>query len=189
MTQKIDASLFEKSSQAEKARCPDCGSALLFKQGKHGAFRACENYPSCVYVASSGQTDGHIVKSLSLPCPICAGELVLRQGRFGMFIGCSAYPDCRHIEKPQHNQPQDSEHPACPSCQQGQIEARQSRFGKTFYACNAYPQCQFAMNLPPVVGQCQICGFGLLQQKKKANETGLCCADKKCGAWQASKAD
>lgn len=160
--------------------CPECGAELVIRSGKHGAFLGCSTYPNCSYVRPlKGQGDGHIVKVLEgQHCPKCQSELVLRQGRYGMFIGCSHYPVCDHtelIDRP------DETLLSCPQCQQGKLVQRRSRFGKTFYACDRYPGCQFAVNFTPVAGTCEYCQFPLLIEKKTAQGLKRFCASKACG--------
>ncbi|WP_139308862.1 topoisomerase DNA-binding C4 zinc finger domain-containing protein [Pantoea sp. 1.19] len=160
--------------------CPQCGAALVMRSGKHGAFLGCADYPQCDYIRPlKPQADGHVVKVLEgQPCPLCQADLVLRQGRFGMFIGCSQYPVCEHteaIDRP------DATAIACPQCHEGRLVARRSRYGKTFHACDRYPECQFAVNFTPVAGECAWCHFPLLIEKKTAQGLRRFCASKACG--------
>ena len=69
--------------------CPECGSAVLVREGKFGRFRACANFPRCKWRAPLvvGQ------------CPQCGADLVERKGRRGVFWGCSRYPDCQHTQE------------------------------------------------------------------------------------------
>lgn len=103
---------------------------------------------------------------------------MLRQGRYGMFIGCSDYPQCDHtevIDKP------DETAITCPQCGQGKLLQRKSRYGKVFHSCDRYPECQFALNVKPVAGECAYCHYPLLMEKRTAKGSVLCCASKLCG--------
>lgn len=126
--------------------------------------------------------ESHIIKVLSgQHCPKCSHDLVLKQGRFGMFIGCSNYPECEHIElidKP------DETKISCPQCQTGNLLQRKSRFGKTFYACDNYPNCQFILNNKPITGKCKYCEYPLLMEKRGGQGVRLFCASKRCGKQQ-----
>jgi putative DNA topoisomerase len=181
---KIDHNLFNANAHAlekEFEVCPKCGGELVHRNGKAGPFLGCSQYPSCDYVRS---TIAHGLEKplLGSVCPACGQELVLRQGRYGMFIGCSGFPQCEHIEPteeqalPVHD---------CPSCRQGSLVKRKSRYGKTFYACDAYPKCKFAVNYEPVNGACEFCGFTLLVKRQMAGGQKIQCADKKCGRYQS----
>lgn len=160
--------------------CPECGAVLVIRSGRHGPFLGCSRYPECAYIRSlKAQADGHVVKVLNGQfCPLCQSTLVLRQGRYGMFIGCSNYPECEHtetIDRP------DETALTCPQCRQGKLLQRKSRYGKTFHACERYPQCQFTLNHKPVAGECQYCRYPLLIEKKTAQGIKRFCASKSCG--------
>jgi putative DNA topoisomerase len=116
------------------------------------------------------------------PCPQCGAELTIRSGKHGPFLGCSHgcsnYPECEHtevIDKP------DETAIACPQCQKGQLVQRRSRYGKTFWSCDCYPECQFVINLKPVAGICSDCQYPLLIEKKTAQGVKRFCANKQCG--------
>lgn len=185
MSGKIDHQLFEAHEHAlEHDSCPLCGDVhggeLALRHGKLGPFLSCNRYPDCEFIKPLHHNDGHIVKSLGLPCSKCEKELVLRQGRYGMFIGCSGYPDCDHVESLEQPRDEPVESYTCPECSSGYLVERKSRFGKTFWACDSYPECKFAVNHPPVNGKCESCGFPLLIEKSTAKGVKHQCAERKC---------
>lgn len=182
MSSKIDQQLFSAHEHAlSREACPLCNGVLQLRHGKHGPFLGCDQYPQCEYVRPLHQNDGHIVKELGVPCPECGHELVLRQGRYGMFIGCSDYSQCHHIESVHAPvEPPQQETLYCPECKCGHLVERKSRFGKTFYACDQFPKCKFALNFTPLKGPCELCGYPLLIEKKTAKGIKMCCADRKC---------
>lgn len=205
MSKQIDQQLFSAHEHAlDHEACPKCHQTLQgelqLRHGKHGPFLGCNQYPACDYIRPLHQNDGHIIKELGVACPECSkhlldteqldtaefdpekvGELVLRQGRYGMFIGCSRFPECHHIESMDAPQPVQQEQTfTCPECQKGQLVERKSRYGKTFFACDDYPKCKFSINAKPIVGECQLCHFPLLTEKKTAAGNKLQCADRKC---------
>lgn len=102
------------------------------------------------------------------PCPECGHELVIRWGRYGKFISCSAFPDCRHteawLEKIGVQCPKD----------QGDIVARKTRKGRTFYGCANYPNCDFTSWKLPLARPCPECG-GLLVVANKNQAQCLQC--------------
>lgn len=160
--------------------CPRCGAEMVIRSGKHGAFLGCSGYPQCDFIRPlKQQAEGHVVKVLEGQfCPLCAAEMVLRQGRYGMFIACSRYPVCGHTET--IDKPDETNLP-CPQCAQGKLIQRRSRYGKTFHACDRYPDCQFAVNFTPIAGCCEFCQFPLLIEKKTARGIRHYCASKACG--------
>ena len=71
--------------------------------------------------------------------------MTIRHGRFGAFLGCSRYPDCKgivNIPKKGEKIYSSEELSECPAigCD-GKLTARKSRFGKTFFSCSNYPEC------------------------------------------------
>jgi DNA topoisomerase-1 len=70
-------------------QCPLCGSDLVRRQGRRGAFVGCSNYPKCKYVQRRSKATG-------LKCPRCGANLVERTGKHGPFLGCSSYPTCTY---------------------------------------------------------------------------------------------
>ena len=88
------------------------------------------------------------VEKLNKPCPDCGqsenkderGELVIRTGRYGKFISCSRFPDCKFTE----NIVEKLEGQLCPLCQKGDVIIKPSRWGKSFFGCGNYPDCDWA---------------------------------------------
>ncbi|MCP4360796.1 MAG: type I DNA topoisomerase [Chloroflexi bacterium] len=67
--------------------CPDCGSPLVYREGRYGRFIGCSNFPKCRYTEQ-------ILKKVGVTCTN-GGELVERRTKRGrVFYGCSRYPDC-----------------------------------------------------------------------------------------------
>lgn len=180
-----DDKLFSQHEHAlEKANevCPECGSEIVIKHGKSGAFFGCASYPNCQYtrpIVEHERVDDKLL--VGSECPECGHELSVKQGRYGMFIGCSNFPECRHIEETYHHEDAGV---ACPKCIKGKLTERTNRYGKTFYSCDQYPVCKFVVNNQPVEGVCQQCGFALLLKRQMAAGEKLQCAQKKCGHFQ-----
>jgi DNA topoisomerase-1 len=167
--------------------CPKCGSPLVMRFGRYGAFVGCSAYrkePPCDYTrdlegpagrgtaATEPAAEGEIA-----PCEKCGKPMALKRSRFGTFYGCTGYPDCRNIRKigPAAAPPKDTGVP-CPECRQGTIQEKKSRRGKIFYSCSRYPDCKFALWNPPVAEPCPKCGYPLLTEKttKKKGTVRLC---------------
>lgn len=74
----------------------------------------------------------------------------LRHGRFGAFLGCTTYPACKgivNIPKKGETALDQQDMPACPATDcPGHMTARKSRFGKTFYSCSTFPECDVIVN-------------------------------------------
>ncbi len=135
--------------------CPTCGSKLQKVWFKSKYFYGCSRYPECTYSAPAEEilfnkeeyADGF---DWQQPCPFCQGEMKVRHGRFGAFLGCLKYPDCKGIVNiPKKGEtiinPEDL--PECPAIDcGGHIVARKSRFGKTFFSCSTFPECDVIVN-------------------------------------------
>jgi DNA topoisomerase-1 len=68
--------------------CPDCGSDLILRFGRHGKFIGCSTFPNCRY------TEPWLEK-IGIRCPLDGGDLVERKTRRGRtFYGCANYPNC-----------------------------------------------------------------------------------------------
>jgi DNA topoisomerase-1 len=74
----------------------------------------------------------------------------LRHGRFGAFLGCTGYPECKgivNIPKKGEAAIDQGDMPPCPALEcPGHMNARKSRFGKTFYSCSTFPECDVIVN-------------------------------------------
>ena len=60
------------------------------------------------------------------------------------------YPECRYIKK----DPPQSTGVTCPQCKQGEIVVKRTWFG-LMYGCERYPDCDFAVNHPPIADRPQ----------------------------------
>lgn len=132
--------------------CPKCGSKLQKIWAKGRFFLGCSQYPECSYTTSEDELafrkeDYDPSFHWEQSCPKCSKPMTLRHGKFGPFLGCSDYPTCKGIV----NIPKKGEiienMPSCPAvgCE-GMMVKRRSRFGKTFYSCSAFPDCDVIVN-------------------------------------------
>jgi len=89
-TQTISAPAGKRKATPTGETCPECGGAVLLRQGKYGRFRACANFPKCKWKAP-------VVVGT---CPKCGGDLVEHKGKRGVFWECANYPTCTHTQEP-----------------------------------------------------------------------------------------
>lgn len=99
--------------------CPICKTGnIVPKNGKHGTFYSCNNYPYCKYVARTCpeckegfvERKGLVYKCSSDHCsfraeicPACdEGYLIRRNSERGPFFGCSNFPECRYTQSVSH---------------------------------------------------------------------------------------
>ena len=133
--------------------CPECGHQLQKIWAKRKYFFGCSNYPDCNFTAPQealefNKEDYDPSFDWNQPCPKCSGPMKLRFGKFGPFLGCNTYPECTGIVNiPKKGEAPSEEMPPCPAvgCD-GKLTARRSRFGKIFYSCSNYPDCDVICN-------------------------------------------
>ncbi len=136
--------------------CPKCGAKLQKIWFKSKYFYGCSRYPDCDYSAQAeeitfNKEDYDPDFDWEQKCPICAADMKVRHGRFGAFLGCTRYPDCKGIvnilKKGEKKGPAGDTDVACPAigCT-GHMVARRSRYGKTFYSCSTFPECNVIVN-------------------------------------------
>ena len=75
----------------------------------------------------------------------------VRHGRFGAFLRMVTYPDCKGIVNiPKKGEVIISQLKICLNCPAigcpGKMVARKSRYGKTFYSCSTFPECDVIVN-------------------------------------------
>jgi DNA topoisomerase-1 len=93
------------------------------------------------------------VEKTGEPCPDCGdtehGEVVIRSGKFGKFKSCSRFPECKYT----HNIVETIDGVVCPLCEKGKVTMKNSRWGKPFFGCSRYPECDWASWKQPERGE------------------------------------
>jgi len=138
--------------------CEKCGEPMIIKTGRYGKFLACSGFPKCRNIKNiekdeTGdlEEEGEIEvkkepKKTDQKCEKCGESMIIRDGKFGKFLACSGFPKCKNTK------PIDAGTGVkCPECKEGEMVARRTRSRRTFYACNRYPDCKFAVWSKPVV--------------------------------------
>ncbi len=101
----------KKEVEETGEECPECGSPLVIRNGKYGAFVACSNYPECKYIKPKEESE-------ICACPKCGeGKIVEKRSKRGkIFYGCNNYPKCKtaYWDKPIGE--------ACPKCGEMLVE-------------------------------------------------------------------
>ncbi|MGH9469674.1 MAG: type I DNA topoisomerase [Terriglobia bacterium] len=160
--------------EVPEQQCEKCGKPMAVKRGRFGFFLACTGYPECRntkrIVVGDGKATAVADVTLDEKCPECGSQLVIKHGRYGQFTACSNYPNCRYIKRQTLGIP-------CPEkgCS-GEIVARRSKKGRTFYGCSRYPECKFTAWDKPLNEPCPDCGSPILLEKttKKAGPVRYC---------------
>lgn len=164
--------------------CEKCGQPLVIKTSRYGKFFACSGFPNCRNTKKLNG-DGQIEKSTGkdsapggeepemtdIKCDKCGSPMLIREGKFGKFYACSAFPKCRNTKALDQDTGV-----ACPNCNKGKLVAKKTRSRKTFYACDQYPQCKFALWSRPTGEKCPKCGSLMVNAGKGEAK----CSNKEC---------
>lgn len=133
--------------------CPKCQHKLQKIWSRNKYFYGCSHYPDCDYTAPIEQLSFNKDEypadfNWNQPCPKCSKEMKIRFGKFGVFLGCVNYPKCKGIiNVPKKGDPLPKDMPHCPAlgCN-GALVSKRSRFGKTFFSCSTFPDCDVIVN-------------------------------------------
>ena len=125
-------------------KCPVCGANLVYKEGKHGQFVGCSNYPKCKFVKKENSDLDYVGRM----CPKCnEHELVYRKMKNGRtFIACSDYPHCDYVENSEEEEAK-KVYKKCPDCADGDLIKKLGSHGY-FLGCTNYPKCHHMEKLP-----------------------------------------
>ncbi|MDP3901062.1 MAG: topoisomerase DNA-binding C4 zinc finger domain-containing protein, partial [bacterium] len=63
----------------------------------------------------------------------------------------------------------------CPKCKQGELTAKRTKSRRTFYGCDTYPACDFALWDKPTGEKCSACESLIVEKKK-----GPSCSNPEC---------
>jgi putative DNA topoisomerase len=152
----INADLNDESF--ENRVCPECGASLIVRSTKNGHILGCSNYPVCNYLENINLHGVKILKVLDGKiCPLCGDSLAVKKSKYGLFIGCQNYPDCKYIYTEQ-----EQNEVTCPSCCSGVLKQHANKYGKSFYSCSNYRNCQYKVSYKPVTKKCSKCGFPIM---------------------------
>ncbi len=155
--------------------CEKCGAVMAVKHGRYGQFLACTGYPECQNTRQLHPLDqpkNQIeIQPQDKKCEKCGSVMALKHGRYGPFLACTGFPKCKNIKKVQQKTGT-----RCPLCDTGEIIEKRSRAGKTFYSCNRYPDCAFALWARPTGERCPDCGSLLVFSTGKT----VSCSGKGC---------
>jgi DNA topoisomerase I len=142
-------------------KCRKCDDGEYhIKWGRNGQFFACSNYPEC---NSTFDFKKHLDGTYEIipknffrdPCPTCNHKLEVKKGRYGRFVRCEEYPTCETTLPYTIDV-------TCPKCKKGKFAEKQSRYGKIFYGCTSYPDCETALWTEPKVYDCPGCGYAIM---------------------------
>jgi DNA topoisomerase-1 len=149
--------------------CKKCEDGeYTIKWGRNGQFLACSNYPDCNSTVDFQKTlEGEITilpkNWFHDPCPTCNKKLEVKTGKYGRFVRCEDYPQC------ETTLPYTLKI-TCPECKVGKFAEKKSRYGKFFYGCSHYPNCENALWSKPYEHDCPGCGSSIMTYRETKRE-------------------
>ena len=156
--------------------CPNCGSKMVVRTSRYGTqFLGCSNYPACktMMPLSKDGTTPEPPKETEEKCEKCGSDMIQKTGPYGPYLECTN-EECKNRKRIIK-----STGVKCPKCGDGEIVFKKSKYGKVFFACNKYPECDFVSWNEPVNEKCPECGCILVKKvTKKAKK--LECSNKNC---------
>ena len=156
--------------------CPNCGSKMVVRTSRFGTqFLGCSKYPECktmLPLNSEGQTSEQN-KETEEKCEKCGSIMIQKTGPYGPYLECSN-ETCKNRKRIIK-----STGVKCPKCSKGEIIFKKSKYGKVFFGCSNYPDCDFVSWNEPVNEKCPKCG-NILVKKITKKEKKLICSNKSC---------
>ena len=155
--------------------CPKCGKVMLVKNSRFGTqFLGCSGYPECKTMMPLSGGEAPEPEKSDEKCAKCNSEMVIKVGPYGKYLQCTN-DECKNRKRIVV-----STGVKCPKkdCE-GEIVQRKSKFGKIFYGCNKYPDCDFVLWNEPTGETCPECKSLLVKKFLKRGNT-IDCSKKEC---------
>lgn len=158
-------------------KCPNCGKPMVVRTSRFGSqFLGCSGYPECKTMMplnatqESAQQEPEVCEE---KCEKCGSDMIYKVGPYGKYMECTN-SECKNRKRVVI-----STGVKCPKCGNGEIVQRKSKYGKIFYGCNKYPDCDFVLWNEPTGEVCPECG-SLLVKKVLKKGTFVECSSKTC---------
>lgn len=157
--------------------CPNCGKKMVIRTSRFGTqFLGCSGYPDCKTMMPLN-TKPEDVKSepeiCEEKCEKCNSDMIYKVGPYGKYMECTN-ESCKNRKRVIV-----STGVKCPKCNNAEIVQRKSKYGKVFYGCGNYPDCDFVLWNEPTGDICPDCG-SLLVKKILKKGTFIECSSKTC---------
>ena len=156
--------------------CPNCGKKMIVRTSRFGTqFLGCSGYPECktMMPLNKDGTAAPVEEKSDEKCEKCGSEMIIKTGPYGRYLQCTN-DECKHRKRLVV-----STGVTCPKCGKGEIIQRKSKYGKIFYGCSKYPDCDFVSWNEPVKEKCPDCGAYLVKKITK-KESKLVCSNNEC---------
>ena len=157
--------------------CPNCGKKMLVKTSRFGTqFLGCSGYPECktMMPLKADETISQMNEKTDEKCEKCQSQMIIKHGPYGPYLQCTN-ENCKNRKAILKTIGVKCPKDGC----EGEIVARKSRYGKVFYGCNKYPDCDFVSWYEPVNEFCPKCKSILVKNITKRYNR-LKCSNKEC---------
>lgn len=164
----------EKVNIESDVVCPNCGKKMLVKNSRFGTqFLGCSGYPECkTMMPLNGQVQEP--EKSDEKCEKCGSEMLIKVGPYGKYLQCTN-DECKNRKRIVVTTGVKCPKDGC----EGEIVQRKSRYGKIFYGCNKYPDCDFVLWNEPTGETCPKCK-SLLVKKFLKRGNKIECSKKEC---------
>lgn len=166
----------ERISIESDVVCPNCGRTMVVRTSRFGSqFLGCSGYPECktMMPLNSKPEDTAEPEVCEEKCEKCGSDMIFKVGPYGKYMEC-INQECKTRKRIVV-----TTGVKCPKCGDGEIVQRKSKYGKVFYGCNKYPDCDFVLWNEPTGDVCPDCG-SLLVKKVLKKGTFVECSSKTC---------
>ncbi len=166
----------ERISIESDVVCPNCGRNMVVRTSRFGSqFLGCSGYPECktMMPLNSKPEDTAEPEVCEEKCEKCGSDMIFKVGPYGKYMECTNQ-ECKTRKRIVV-----TTGVKCPKCGDGEIVQRKSKYGKVFYGCNKYPDCDFVLWNEPTGDVCPDCG-SLLVKKVLKKGTFVECSSKTC---------
>ncbi len=156
--------------------CPNCGKKMIVRTSRYGTqFLGCSGYPECktMMPLNKDGTAALAEEKSEEKCEKCGSDMIIKTGPYGRYLQCTN-DECKHRKRLIV-----STGVTCPKCAKGEIIQRKSKYGKIFYGCSKYPDCDFVSWNEPVKEKCPECGAYMVKKITK-KESKLVCSNNEC---------
>lgn len=166
----------EKINIESDVVCPNCGQKMLIRNSRFGTqFLGCSGYPECKTMMPLNKT-GEVQEpeTTEEKCEKCNSDMIIKIGPYGKYLQCTN-EECKNRKRIVKTTGVKCPKDAC----EGEIVQRKSKYGKVFYGCNKYPDCDFVLWNEPTGEVCPKCN-SLLVKKVLKKGTTIQCSNKTC---------
>lgn len=166
----------EKVNIESDVVCPNCGQKMLVRNSRFGTqFLGCSGYPECkTMMPMTKDGEVHQPEETDEKCEKCNSDMIIKVGPYGKYFQCTN-EECNNRKRIVKTTGVKCPKEGC----EGEIVQRKSKYGKIFYGCNKYPDCDFVMWNEPTGDVCPKCS-SLLAKKVLKKGTFIQCSKKEC---------